>query len=212
MMSRRFKLAAILLLSLFALDPVAFPQSTRHEKGGKETVWNYDGGVFFVTDGSLANGVCFRITGRMSSGNFFDGLRRIDTDQATAFMRDAETVTKFPDSVTVSFTIHDQLCPSGFQQTGAHPYMTQRMIDDLRLSIYWKHGVGLRPAKNVKEVEARVDPINPYALALAAELPPRYEWSYKLVVPSASVPITDSLAFVLRAPDGRIAARVSARL
>jgi hypothetical protein len=148
----------------------------------------------------------------MSSDSFFDGLQRIDTDRATTFVHDAETVTKFPDSVTVSFTIHDQLCPSGLQQTGAHPYMTQRMIEDLRLSIYWKHGVELRPAKDVKEVDARVDPINPYALALAANLPPRYEWSYKLVVPSAGVPLTDSLAFVFHGPNGRIAARVAARL
>ena len=211
-MSRRFKLAATVLLFLLGLDPVAFPQSARFEKGDKKTIWNYDGGVFFVTDGSLPNGVCFRITGRMSSGNFFDGLRRIDTDQATVFRRSSETVTKFPDSVMVAFTLHDQLCPAEVRQADARVYMTQKMVDELLLSVYWKHGVGLRPAKDVKEVDARVDRINPYAMARAADLPPRYEWSYKLVVPSAGVPITDSLAFVFRAPDGHIAARVAARL
>ncbi len=86
------------------------------------------------------------------------------------------------------------------------------MIDSLRLSIYWKHGVDLQPVKGVKEINSRVDRIQPYATSLAAELPPRYEWSYELVVPSAGVSLSDSLAFVFRTADGRIAARVAARL
>jgi len=86
------------------------------------------------------------------------------------------------------------------------------MIDELRLSIYWKHGVDLRPVKGVKEINARIDRKQPYATALTAELPPRYEWSFEMDVPSADVPLMDSLAFVFRMPDGRIAARVAARL
>jgi hypothetical protein len=70
----------------------------------------------------------------------------------------------------------------------------------------------LRPVKNIKLLDARVDRINPYATALAAELPRRYEWSYEMSVPSDGVSLSDSLVFVLRTPDGRIAARVAARL
>src|SRR5207245_4180263 len=72
-------------------------------------------------------------------------------------------------------------------QTCALPILTQKMIDNLRLSIYWKRGVDLRPAKSSKLLNARVDRINPYATALAAELPPRYEWSYDLSVSSAEI-------------------------
>jgi ketosteroid isomerase-like protein len=72
--------------------------------------------------------------------------------------------------------------------------------------------VDLRPAKNIKTLSARIDRINPYAASLATELPRRYEWSYELKIPSAGVPLTDSLAFVFRTADGRIAARVAARL
>jgi len=70
----------------------------------------------------------------------------------------------------------------------------------------------LSPVKGVKEVNSRVDRIQPYAASLAADLPPRYEWLYQFAVPSAGVSLTDSLAFVFRTPDGRIAARVAARL
>jgi len=45
------------------------------------------------------------------------------------------------------------------------------MMSRLQLLIYWKHGVDLRPVKNVREVEARVERIIPYARGLAAELP-----------------------------------------
>jgi hypothetical protein len=212
MLSQNLKTTGFVIVSFLCLAPAAstsqHKQSQhRHEK----TVWNYDGGVFFQTDGSLPNGVCFRISGRMSAGDFFDNLKRIDTDQVTTFRRGSETVTQFPDSVTVIFAIRDESCPTGVQQVGTRAYMTQKMIHDLRLSIYWKHGVDLRAA-NAKLLDARVDCIDPYATALAAELPRRYEWSYELVVPGAGVPVSDSLVFVFRTPEGRIAARVAARL
>jgi hypothetical protein len=207
------KTASLVILSLLCLATAAFaiqhkPSEHKHEK----TIWNYDGGVFFQTDGSLPNGVCFRISGWMNSQGFFDNLKRVDFEERTIFRRGSETVTQFPDSVTVSFAIRDEPCPTGVQQVGTRVYMNQTMVDNLRLSIYWKHGVDLRPAKNTKLLNARVDRINPYATALAAELPPRYEWSYDLSVSSAGVPLSDSLVFVFRTPDGRIAARVAARL
>lgn len=203
----------VLLLFLF-LVPCASPQAARHEKhdGHDQTVWNYEGGVLFETDGSLPNGVCFRIYGIMNSGDFFDSLKRIDTDGGTQFRRGSETVTKFPDSVAVAFTIRDQLCPSGMQQVGTRKYMTQKMIDDLRLSLYWKQGVDMQPVKGAKEIESHLDRIQPYATSLGAELPARYEWSFEFLIPSEGVSLMDSLAFVFRTPDGRIAARVAARL
>lgn len=201
------------LLLLF-LVPCVSAQAARNGKhdGRDKTVWNYEGGVLFETDGSLPSGVCFRIYGIMNSGDFFDSLKRIDTDKGTQFRLGAEAVTKFPDSVTVAFSIRDQLCPAGMQQVGTRKYMTQKMIDDLRLSLYWKHGVDLQPVKDAKEIVSHVDRIQPYATSLTADLPARYEWTFEFVVPSEGVSLMDSLAFVFRAPDGKIAARVAARL
>lgn len=216
MQSVRYKPIALALLFVLSMAPGLSAHQAKHknhEKPDKDrNVWRYDGGVFFETDGSLPNGVCFRVHGHMTSDDFFNGLRRIDTDETTVFQRGNETVTKFPDSVVVSFSIRDQLCPAGVQQVGTRPYMTEKMIEELRLSIYWKQGVDLSPVKGVKEVNSRVDRIQPYATSLAADLPARYEWSYQFVVPSAGVPLLDSLAFVFRTPEGRIAARVAARL
>jgi hypothetical protein len=216
MQSVRYKPIALALLFLLNIAAGASAEQAKHQKHERpdkdRNVWSYDGGVFFETDGSLPNGVCFRVHGQMISGDFFNGLRRVDTDQSTVFQRGNETVTKFPDSVTVSFSIRDQFCPAGVQQVGTRPYLTEKMIGELRLSLYWKHGVDLSPVKGVQEVNSRVDRILPYATSLAADLPARYEWSYQFVVPSAGVALMDGLAFVFRTPDGRIAARVAARL
>lgn len=213
MRSQIFKTASFVIVGSLCPAPAAFAsQHKQSEHKHEKTIWNYNGGVFFQTDGSLPNGVCFRISGRMNSQDFFDNLKRVDSEESTIFRRGSETVTQFPESVIVSFAIRDQSCLSGVQQVGTRATMTQKMVDNLRLSIYWKHGVDLRPAKNSKLLNARVAPINPYATVLAAELPPRYEWSYDLSVSSAGVPLSDSLVFVFRTPDGRIAARVAARL
>ena len=213
MRSQIFKTASFVIVGYLCLAPAAFAsQHKQSEHKHEKTIWNYDAGVFFQTDGSLPNGACFRISGRMNSQDFFDNLKRVDSEESTIFRRGSETVTQFPESVIVSFAIRDQSCLSGVQKVGTRATMTQKMVDNLRLSIYWKHGVDLRPAKNMKLLNVRVDHINPYATVLAAELPPRYEWSYDLSVSSAGVPLSDSLVFVFRTPEGRIAARVAARL
>jgi hypothetical protein len=82
----------------------------------------------------------------------------------------------------------------------------------MKLSLYWKHGVDLRPIERVTEKDFAVVPVVPYAANLASELPKRFEWSYEWAVPSAGVPLADSLVLVFRTPDGRIAARVAARM
>lgn len=213
MRSQSYKTASCALLVFFLFAPaVSAGQRKQNQPKHEKNIWNYDGGIFFETDGSLPNGVCFRVYGRVTSEDFFSNLKRVDTDEGTIFRRGTQLVTQFPDSLMVDYSIRDEACPSGVQKVGSRAYMTQEMMQTLRLSIYWKHGVDLRPVKNIKLLDARVDRINPYATALAAELPRRYEWSDELSVPGEGASLSDSLVFVLRTPDNRIAARVAARL
>jgi len=205
----RIALAAILL---FTPAPASAQKLPKNQKPLPRTVWNYDGGVFFETDGGLPNGACFRVSGRLSAPDFFANLKRVDTDGGTIFRRASQTVTQFPEILLVSYVIRDQPCTLGLEKAAEPVYLTQEMMESLQLSIYWKHGLDLQPVKNAKELHSRVDRIAPYATALAAELPRRYEWSFQLVVPSAGVSLSDSLVLVFRPPGDRIAARVAARL
>jgi len=205
---RDYKIAGVAFLIFLGCAPGASLSQARRSK----TVWNYDGGVFFVTDGSLPNGVCFRVSGEMNAAEFFDHLKRVDDEHGTVFRRGPETVSQFPEALAVSFAIRDLPCTPGLNDIGPRTYLTREMMGHLQLMIYWKNGVELRPVKDVREVQARVERIYPHAAALAEELPQRFEWSYQLLVPSAGVPLTDSLVFVFRTVEGRIAARVAARL
>ena len=203
-----YKIAGVAFLIFLGCAPGSSLSQLKRDK----SVWRYDGGLLFETDGSLPNGVCFRVSGNVTSPEFFDHLKRIDDGHGTVFRRGLETVTQFPDQLLLSFVIHDQSCSSRLHEVGTHIYLTREMMGALQLSLYWKRGVDLQQVKNIKEVSASVERIAPYASALAAELPQRFEWSYQLLVPSAGVPLTDSLVFMFRTAEGRIAARVAARL
>jgi hypothetical protein len=203
-----YKIAGVVFLIFLGCAPGSSLSQLKRDK----SVWRYDGGLLFETDGSLPNGVCFRVSGNVTSPEFFDNLKRIDDGHGTVYRRGVETVTDFPDRLLLFFVIHDQSCSPGLHQVGTRVYLTREMMSAMQLSLYWKRGVDLQQVKNIKEVSASVERIAPYASALATELPQRFEWSYQLVVPSAGVPLTDSLVFVFRTAEGRIAARVAARL
>jgi hypothetical protein len=177
-----------------------------------KTIWNFDGGVFLETDGSLSESTCFRLAGHMVDKGFFDNLKRIDDSQGTRYLRGKETVTEFPEHLKLLFVIHDQPCPSQASDTKGRQYLTREMMSTLHLSLFWKRGVDLRPAENFKVKFFSVEPIPPYATELAEELPKRYQWAYELEIPSAGIPLSDSLVLIFRRDDGRIAARVAARL
>jgi hypothetical protein len=198
-----------------AIVLVASAISSLAEAPRDKNVWNYDGGVVLLTNGSIPNGPCFRISGRMTAPGFFDSLKRIDGEHGATFRRGPETVTQFPDHVLLSFSVrdfYDQTCPAKVENAGASPYLTRAVMSSLNLSFYWKHGVELRPITGVESKFFSVEPVIPYAGRQARGLPQKFEWSYQFLVPSAGVPLTDSLVLVMRTDDGHIAARVAARL
>jgi hypothetical protein len=182
---------------------------------GDKSVWSYEGGLFVMTNGSLLNGPCFRLAGRVTSGDFFDHLKRIDKESGTIFRRGSENVENFPDQLILSFLVHDhydQTCPPREENPGGPKYLTRAMMSSLHLYLYWKRGVELRPVGNVERKYFTVRQIIPQAAARVHDLPEKLEWVYEYVVPSAGVPLTDSLVLVLRDDENHIVARVAARL
>jgi hypothetical protein len=203
-------LAALLfcspLLSCAAQRP---PDKTRRVP---KTVWNFEGGVFLQTDGELSDETCFRLSGRVTANDFFNNLKRVDDDQGTRFLRGQEAVTEFPDLLKLMFFIRDFPCTANLNGGVGRQYLTREMMSKLKLSLFWKRGVALRPIDDFKVTFAAVKRIPPYATELAGELHEKLEWMYELDIPSKSVPLTDGLVLIFRREDGRIAARVAARL
>jgi hypothetical protein len=206
----RLGLAALLLVN----PPLsgAVQKAREKQKHLPRTVWNFDGGIFMETDGSLSDHTCFRLAGRVFAKDFFDNLKRVDDDDGTKFVRGKESLTDFPDQLKLLFVIHDLPCPTQMRDATGRVYLTREMMSKVHLSLFWKHGVDLRPANGFKIGYFAVKRIPPYAKELADELPERLEWDYELDVPSAGIPLTDSLVLIVRRDDGRIAARVAARM
>ena len=208
------RLTCLALAGIF-LCSTAAAQSKKKSKRPKpvETdVRNYYGGVFLIGDGGIPNGPCFRINGRVTSAEFFNELKSFNSENGVTFRRGTEEVNEFPDRILLSLTLRDQPCPTGLQPVGTGVYLTEETMKSLKLSLYWKHGLELRPANKISVLQLTANPIEPYAKDLAQELPKRYLWSYELGVPAAAVPLTDSLVLIFRTSEGRIAARVAARL
>lgn len=206
------------LCLLFAALVACVPASGQKKDKAKKPkppevrVENYFGGIFMIGEGGIPNGPCFKINGRVTSGDFFNNLKSFDSDDGVTFRRGQNEVTDFPDNVFLSFAIHDQPCDYGLQHVGTGMYLTQQEMGKLKLSLYWKSGVDLRPVEKIKLLKRSMDPLLPYAKNLADELPKRYLWTYDLDVPAAGVPLTDSLVLIFRNAEGHIVARIAARL
>jgi hypothetical protein len=208
------KTAGLSLLFFSLLAPSVSTSQRKQVKSVPRTIWNFDGGAVFETDGNAPGGTCFRLSGRLTAPQFFNDLKRIDDNSGTLYLRGTQTVTEFPGQVTLSFVIRDRPCDIQLQETGSRlrTYLTQTLLNSMRLSLYWKRGIELRPVEKVSDQHFYVKRVVPFAAENAAQLPERFEWFYRMIVPSDGVPLTDDLVVLLRNPDGRIAARVAARL
>jgi len=195
-------------------DRVNQPDTTKKKapKVPKRIVWNLDGGVFFATDGHLENGSCFRLSGGVTASDFFDGLRRVDTDEGTAYFLHDKPVTEFPAELLVTFHLLDFPCSRDLKDTVVRPPLTPEIISTLSLHFYWKDGVTLRPIEGSKRVSASVTRLTPFAGQASEELAPRFQWNYAFTVQSAGVPITNDLVLIIESEDHKIAARTAARL
>jgi len=202
--------ASIVLAAALAVSAAA-PLSSgqpNHEK----TVWNYDGGLVLMTDGSLPQGPCFRLSGRATAPEYFTNLKRIDSSVGTVLHRGHDVVTEFPEKLHLSFVMYDLPCENQIQQAGTRVYLTRAMVGALRLGFYWKSGLKMRPVTGVVQGYSEIRRVLPYATESTSQLPEKYEWWFEFDLPSAGVPVTDSLVLIMRTPDDRIAARVAARM
>lgn len=202
-------------LALALLFPF-FPANAQSEKKTKrpkvEAKMDYYGGVFFVSDGGIPDGPCFRINGRVTSGNFFDDLKSFDSADGTIFRKGTNEVTKFPDKLLLSLLIHDEPCGTDLKPVGPRMYLTRDEMSSIKLTLYWKRGVEMRPVDKITKLNVSVEPVEPFAKNVATDLPKRFEWSYELGINDTGVPLTDSLVLIFHTADDHIIARVAARL
>jgi len=204
---------AVILLPVPASSAIQKPQKAKKKaKSSPQDVMNFDGGIFFETDGGVSDITCFRLNGRVTSEHFFDNFKRVDDVHGTQYRRGQDSLTEFPEELRVSLIIFDFPCASQLDHLGPRRYLTQDMMRTLRFSFYWKRNLELRHIENLKQGTARAEPIEPYNTEIKEDLAKRYRWFLEFTIPSADAPLTDRVVLMIRTADGRTAARVAARL
>lgn len=210
------RICSAVVAAVFLLGPA--PHASQRQKSKKKEkpvardIQNFDGGIFFETDGGLSELTCFKLKGRATAPTFFDDFKRIDDENGTEYRSAQRVVTEFPKELQVSFMMIDIPCANRMTQPGPRLYLTPEMMKSLRFSFYWKRGIELRHVENIRRAEATAEPIEPYNKESQEELPKHYRWFLDYTIPSADVPLTDRLVLIIRTPDGHRAARVAARL
>ena len=211
-MKRTFFFPAALALAALAASSLPAQKSPKELRPVARTVWNLEGGAFFATDGRIPDGPCFRMNGQVTAPDFFDNLKRIDDASGTKYQRGAEHVTEYPQKLEVSILLHDFPCSLKLNERGFAPPLTKEDVGKLRLRLYWKHGVELRPAAHFQDPVLHIRRLDANITPQANDLQERYEWNFTFTLPSEDVPIEDSLVFTFETSDGAVAARTSARL
>jgi hypothetical protein len=173
----------------------------------------YEFGVTFVTDGAIPGGPCLRIIGHVTSPDFFVGLKRVSVANGFEFRRGKQIVIEFPEQMALQFQIRDIPCPDP-ALGDKRKYLTPELMSPLTLSLYWKRGFALRKVEKATPVNATVQKIEvPTWLPHEnPNVPEKYIWSYHLSVRTAGVPLTDHLILMVHTQEGKIVARVSARM
>jgi hypothetical protein len=214
-MKRVLTFGAASLLAMFALAAAPLSAAQKPAKNLKplgKTVWNLEGGAFFATDGRIPNGPCFRINGQATAADFFEKLKRIDDDSGTRYLHGTQEVTEYPPRLKISLQLHDLPCSFLLKDKTLGPPLTKEDVSKLKLRLYWKHGVALRPTERAIEPTLYIRTLEPNIKPDANDLQERYEWNFTFGLPSEGVPLEDSLVLSFETADGAIAARTSARL
>src|SRR6266478_10172264 len=152
-------LFALLMLVPAATANQEWQKPRKKEKSIRKDVLNFDGGIFFETDGSLSEITCFRVSGRAGAPHFFENFKRIDDEHGTQYRRGQEVVKEFPEELHVPLVIFDFPCASQLEHLGPRRYLTQDMMRTLRFSFYWKRGLELRRIENFRQEAATAEPV-----------------------------------------------------
>jgi hypothetical protein len=148
----------------------------------------------------------------VTADDFFENLRREDTNSGTLFRRGNDIVTEFPKHLHLSMSIADIPCDPRMQQANSRVYLTDEMIRSLRLHFFWKRALELRPVRGIVETSGEVRPVPWYSHGLEQELPKRFEWLVEFSLPSEGVPLTDNLVLMMYTPEHRLIARGAAKM
>ena len=198
-MSRYRCFRGILLTLIIGMFPMGA------NAGGKNSP-TYDGAVDFGAQLLHMDDGCLSLDGKVSSGSFFDDLKRTEVGSRFEYRKRGRVVTEYPESLTTSIRIEGGQCAAAVSNSPSSIFRGDSFA--LKFEVEWKDGMQLRPAV--------LSPVVAHCTGYSSILIPRQDFtipsiSCQLTVESKGVPLADHLIVSIFAADGTRLTRLSAR-
>lgn len=187
---------------LLALLIGTFPLAA-HARGKNSST--YDGVVGFGAQLLHLDDGCLSIDGTVTSGKFFEDLKRTDIDGRLEYRRHGRIVTEYPESLTTSIRIVGDRCAATLSNSPSSVFHGSAY--SLKFAVEWKHEMQLRPAVLSPAAAHCVGYSSVTMRGDDAVIP---SISCQMTVDSRGVPLRDHLIVSVFAADGRRLTRISA--
>jgi hypothetical protein len=158
----------------------------------------YYGDVDFGSQLLQLDDGCLSLNGTLSSGIFFEDLKRIRVGSGFEYRKSGRLVTKYPESLTTSISIEGGHCGATLSNSPSSIFRGDSY--SLTFGVEWKDGMQLRPAL-LSPVFVHCDGSSNGARPLIV---------CQLTVESKGVSLDDHLIVSVFAPDGKRITRLSA--
>jgi hypothetical protein len=82
------------------------------------------------------DGICGNLSGTASAGKFFNGLKRIETEQGVEFHRKSKVVREFPDEIELSMEGAIGSCPAAVPNSSTSTELND-FVDNVGVTANW---------------------------------------------------------------------------
>jgi hypothetical protein len=158
-----------------------------------------------------ADDLCLILYGDIEAGDFFDHLRGRRTANGIEFHKGTQDVETFPENLIVKViavlgagSVRERASEVG-DVSSKNVRLNEGFMRSVTFDGSWKQGFAERPAELGPVAEGRIR--NPIPATNDRDW-----WEYEFKVRSEGISLSNSLVIVMQSPDGKMVARLSARL
>jgi hypothetical protein len=197
-MSRRLCLRGTLLTLILGMSPIGAHARPRNAPAYAGVV-DFGAQLLHLDDG------CLDIHGTVTSGNFFDDLKRIDNGGQLEYRKRGRVVREYPESLTTSIRIAGDQCTAALSSSPSSIFHGDSY--SVNFKVEWKDGMQLRPAV--------LSPVVAHCVGYSSITTPAGNLAIpsimcQMTVDSKGVPLADHLIVSIFTADGKRLTRLSA--
>jgi hypothetical protein len=197
-MSRYGYLTGILLTFVMGAFPIAA------HAGGKSNA-TYDGDIAFGSQLLYLDDGCLSVDGTVTSGTFFDNLKRTDLGGRFQYKKQGRVVTEYPASLTTFIRLVGDKCAAELSNAPSAVFSGDSF--SVKLAVEWKEGMELRPAT--------LSPVIAHCVGATSVAIPHQDFTIpsvtcQLTIDSKGVPLADHIIVSVFGADGIRLTRLSA--